>query len=707
MSGPGSPGARAASVAPAVLAAGILIAQQVAGKATRDALFLSNFDVRTLPLVMGASALTSLCAVLGFARALARWSPAAVMPAALGASALLLLLEWALSLVSLRLAALAVYLHIAMFGAVLVSGFWTLVSERYDPHTAKRVVGRIGVGANVGGILGGLLTWRIASLIDVRTMLVVLSGSNLVCLAAVLLAWPMGAGGEKRAPPAEEEARSGLRILEKTPYLRYLAVMVGLAGAVEAMLDYVLGSAAAARFSAGGQLMSFFAAFHAAAGLLAFAVQAALGRASLHELGIAATVAFRPAAVTVAGLAAFLSPGLWSAVLVRGADIALRNSLFRSGYELLYTPLPPHRKRPTKAIVDVGLDRLGVAAGSVIVLAVLALGAPAPRALAALSVASALAVLALTPRLHRGYVAALAESLRSGEVRLDPREAVDRATRATIIETQLGLDRQALLREIEARRRGQAPPEADPLLQAVADLRSEDPERIRRVLGAEDVDPLLVGHLIPLLARDAVSSDVERALRKLAPRVTGQLLDALLDPQQRPIVRRRLPRVIKAGTTQRAADGLLLGLHDERFDVRFRCARALADILDQNPAIAVPADLVFAAALRELQAPDLDSRGLEHVFVVLSLALERQPLRIAYRALSSSDPSLRGTALEYLENVLPEWVRRPLWPRLGAQEAPATTPRPTEQIREELLRSTLVASEGLGDVKGKPRPESA
>jgi hypothetical protein len=52
------PSHRSAVVA-AMLAAGALVAQQVTGKATRDALFLGSFSVSTLPVVMIASALAS------------------------------------------------------------------------------------------------------------------------------------------------------------------------------------------------------------------------------------------------------------------------------------------------------------------------------------------------------------------------------------------------------------------------------------------------------------------------------------------------------------------------------------------------------------------------------------------------------------------------------------------------------------------------
>src|SRR5687768_3110152 len=89
----------APKLAPAVLAAAALVGQQVAARATRDALFLSHHDVSRLPLAMAAGAVLSLAAVLATSRAMARWPPARVVPAALAASAVLLLLEWLLSMV--------------------------------------------------------------------------------------------------------------------------------------------------------------------------------------------------------------------------------------------------------------------------------------------------------------------------------------------------------------------------------------------------------------------------------------------------------------------------------------------------------------------------------------------------------------------------------------------------------------------------------
>jgi hypothetical protein len=83
-------------------------------------------------------------------------------------------------------------------------------------------------------------------------------------------------------------------------------------------------------------------------------------------------------------------------------------------------------------------------------------------------------------------------------------------------------------------------------------------------------------------------------------------------------------------------------------------------------------------------------RGLAHVFTVLGLVLEREPLSIAYRALRSEDPGLRGTAFEYLDVVLPPRLRDVIVPLLGDVKParPSQVGRAPAELAEELLRSS-------------------
>jgi hypothetical protein len=469
--------------------------------------------------------------------------------------------------------------------------------------------------------------------------------------------------------------------------LRNLAFLVGIGAITDSLLDYVLKAQAASTFPAGPQLMSFFASLNAIFALLSLLVQTGLSRSSLRTLGLAGTVAVRPATVLVVAVLGFLDPRMWVTVLARAGQDVNTSSLFRSGYELLFTPLPEAEKRPTKAVVDVGFDKLGALVGAAIALLAVALVPTfTARLLFALAAILCLAALAFTGRLHRGYVKTLEQSLRAGRVRLDATEVADEATRLTLVQTSLSMDRDALLREIQALRTFEEAG-GDHVLRAITDLRSGDPDRVRLALRRRPEScAALVPHLLPLLARDELFVEVLRALRRMAPAVTGQLLDALLDPGEAPAVRRRLPRVLKVCSTRRAADGLFLGLQDARRDVRAQCALALASITGRHRELAPPRSEVFATVRRELEMAEQEL-DLEHVFTLLSLALEGEPLYIALQAVRGSDRTLRGTALEYLENVLPEGLRIALWPWLGGAPLARGATRSGQEARNELLSS--------------------
>jgi hypothetical protein len=273
------------------------------------------------------------------------------------------------------------------------------------------------------------------------------------------------------------------------------------------------------------------------------------------------------------------------------------------------------------------------------------------------------------------------ESLRAGVVRLEAADVQDAATQRAV--DTAGAD----VEPPPAPALG-PPPE---VVERTEAFRSGDAGRVRAAL-AGDLDPLLVAAALPLLARDDLFADVLSALRRTGGRCTGQFVDVLLDPGADPRVRRRVCRVLAAIPTQRAADGLLAALADERFDVRYRSAQALLRQRLRSPQLVLSRGPVLAAARREavddtVWAGGDPHRTLEHVIAILSLVVEGEPLRIALRAMRGDDPALRGTALEYLDLVLPPEVREALWPRLGAVR-PAPSGRSPAEMRDELLRSS-------------------
>jgi hypothetical protein len=662
-------------------AVALLVAQQVTGKATRDALFLSYHPAASLPGVMIGASLVAILAALATSRLLATRAPRRVIPGLVGLNAALLLGQFLLASTAPALAGVLLYLQLAAMGGTLVSGFWSVASERFDPWVLKGLMGRLGFGAALGGVLGGGLALVMSRAVPLLTLLPLTAALNVA--AFVCLVRFAGDVVIAKATPADATPS---RPLGQMPYLRLLALLVAFGAGVEVLLDYVLKARAAASLEAGAPLVAFFAAYQAAVGVAGVLCQRFLTRPSLAGLGLARTAALRPLYVAAAAVLGLVDLRLLTAALARAGQDVLSNSLFRSAYELLFTPVPETQKRATKQVVDVAFDKVGaLLGGAVTLLAVRLLDSP-ERALLFLAAGVSLLALGLTQLLHRGYVATLEEGLRAGQLRLALEDVVDQATRFTMASAQLTPIQPSTPR---------APIESDGLLRRIAELRSGDAFRIRAALHDErtPLETALVAHLMPLLARNDVSLDVSRALQKLAPRTAGQIADAILDPTADPVVRRRLPRLLKAHADPRAVEALLHGLDDALFPVRAACGTALASQAARRPELRVPVESVLAAVSRELS--ESDAAGSEqtrarvrYVFDLLSLVLEREALRIAERALAGSDAAMRGTALEYLETVLPRELAAPFLRLVGA--SPVGAPRPNAvPVAERLRRFAL------------------
>jgi len=730
------------SMVTAMFCAGAVTAQLVSGKATRDALFLASLDFTALPAMLIATSVCSILLVAANSRGACWLRPATLVPASCIASGVLFLCEWLLTSRAPSSAAILVYLHISGAGPLLASGFWLIASERFDPRTAKRRFGQIAGAGTIGGLLSALLAERVAALFGVASMLPFLAAFNF------LSAWlvrrladgsdPIGTTpsmADAHSTPAP--SRSGLRVLAEAPYLRNLAALVLLGTTSAALVDYLFKAQAVATFGRGDNLLRFFALYYAATSLITFVVQASSSRFALDRFGLALTTSTPSLALLAGSIGSLFAPGFGSVMAARSGESIFRGSLFRAGYELFYTPIPAAEKRAAKSIIDVAFDRLGDAVGGGLVRLTL-LVAPAAQSslILSLGIACSAAAVIAASRLNRGYINTLENSLMTRGGDIDVSASEDGTTRTVMLD--------AFRRKTIAQMSGQKPAAAaagaagmgaiksvslDPDVQDILWLRSRDRECIAEVLTREDgLTATLVPHAIPLLAWDPVSEHAVFALRKIAEDRVGQLVDALLDPNQDFAVRRRLARVFSVCVSQRAADGLLFGLDDARFDVRCQSARSLAAILEKNPRIHIDSEQIFAVVLREVavgrpvwesrrlldgfdvkdsQSPldefvrDRAGESLAHLFTLLSLVLQREPLQIAFRSLHTDDVQLQGTALEYLEGVLPAPIRQRLWPFLELR--PVRRPaRPRDEVIADLLRSNHSIMLNLQELQRRP-----
>jgi hypothetical protein len=711
------PNDRAQTFYTAAFCAAAVTAQYVAGKATRDALFLTSLSYTDLPAMLMGSAVCSMILVAGYGRWATRFGSARLVPASFVVSAVLFAIEYITRTAAPAVTAVAVYLHVSAIAPLLASGFWLLASEGFDPRTAKRRFGQIAGAGTLGGLCGALISERAAGTVGVPAMLLILAAFQAIAallvtrLARIIVrreANPAASSPASTAPQSARAHRSGLQVIAEAPHLRRIVALVVFGTTGAALVEYLFKAKAVETFGPGDHLLRFFAIYYAATSLLTFVIQVLSSRSVLQRFGVALTTSAPSIALLAGGVATLVVPGLGGVLVARAGEAIFRGSWFRAGYELLFTPLPPGEKRAAKSVIDVAFDRLGDAFGGALVrLAILIVPAAQSSTILAMASVTSIGAIVVASRLNRWYVRTLETSL------------VARGGGLNVADTHR--TRQTVLIEMRARQALGAPvPDSEPLasvsidpdVQDVLWLRSTDRERIVDVLSRpEGLQPGLVPYAISLLEWEAVSEHAVFALRKVAEEHIGQLTDALIDPNQSYAVRRRLARVFSVCVSQRAADGLFDALDDDRFDVRFQAARSLTAIIEKNPLIRINAERIYDVVLREVAVgrPVWESRrllegsvgdspldefvrdragqSLGHVFTLLSLVLPREPLRIAFRSLHSEDRHLRGTALEYLEGVLPPEIRQRLWPFVVNRRPMQPAPSPS-RVMADLLRSS-------------------
>ena len=675
-----------------MLTAALAIAHQVAGKSLREGLFLSTYAVTDLPKVMLGSALAAIPVVLLVARLMTRFGPDKLTPSLFVVSASLSLLEWALLPALPRAIALVVYLHVSIGGALLISAFWSVVNERFDPHALKHLIGRITASATIGGLAGGIAMERIAHWVNARSALPLVA---CMCLLAAFGSFRLAAT-QVQIPSPASRAQEPVRF---TGYLWTLALLVTSMAAASAFADFALKQAAVARFGSAESLLRFFAIFYTAASLLSFVLQAFVARPMFDNLGLGGTLAVTPLLGVGFGALASLSPSFLTLSALRGADLSLGPSLFRSAFEPLFTPLASATKRATKSLIDVVFDKGGDACASLLIL-LISFGGPllverAPLLLGTFAFALGLW---LSLRARQGYVSELEASLRAGTVSVEAIEIEDPAARLTLSATSLGIDRDKLREQIARARAERAahlvaqdPAEASEATQIVEDVRvlvGGDSAAIGALLGRAKLDARLAAFAVPHLASEQLAKATLLALRAMGPDVVGLLADVMLSAGQPLAVRRRVPHVLRALRGARVVSALTRALSADALEVRYRAALALREVTQEERELAPDAKELFTLALKEVERGPLSREASDHVFALLALCITRGSLELVRQGLKTEDSKLRGTALEYLESLLPEAVRGPLVQALAQRPGPRQgEPRSETQLLDELKRS--------------------
>ena len=269
---------------------------------------------------------------------------------------------------------------------VLMTQFWMIINEVFNPREAKRLIGFCGSGGILGGILGGLLA-RFLTKANLANLLLPLACFMLfACIFVVRAIYTVR---KKRFPAAEampskqkqsEAPRFGFRdnfhAVRKNSYLRLISSLVVITVIVSTFIDFQFSSAVGDYFSAGfiqpkEAMQAFFGLFFAGLLTFSFFLNLFLTSKILKNFGIQFALLLTPAVLVLCSLGFIFAPfTLLPAIFMKGSDEGLAFSLHQSVREILYIPVASELKAKVKPFIDMFINRFAKVIAAILLLGI-------------------------------------------------------------------------------------------------------------------------------------------------------------------------------------------------------------------------------------------------------------------------------------------------------------------------------------------------
>ena len=331
--------------------------------------FIDGLGALYMPLADLGAGIAIGILMQAYVQATGRLPRRSIIPVTLACLAGMLAVFWLLFQSGAEWVAVSLYVFGRLFGILVISQFWTLANEVYDARQARRVFGFIGGGSSLGGVLGGSITTFTVAYVGATNLLLV--GAAVLVLCTVIVGAILRGQAQVSGAVAVERgvgAREAVRLLRSSRHLQLIALVIGFAAIASVVISQQLYMAAEAAKTTESDLASFFGSITAYLSGVSFVVQVGLTSRIHRSFGLTFALLLLPVSLGGAAVVILLTGALWAPAAARVLDTSLRYSIDKTTREVLFLPLPGEIKLRAKPFVDVTVDRLGKAAGSLIVI---------------------------------------------------------------------------------------------------------------------------------------------------------------------------------------------------------------------------------------------------------------------------------------------------------------------------------------------------
>lgn len=314
----------------------------------------------------------------------------------------------------------------SMFSIVTVSQGYLVASNVFNAREAKRLYVLLGLGAVAGAAFGGTFTSWAAHVFGTRNLLLSSAGCVLLAYAAfqgVIRQKGVSLTGA-RAAHTEGEQFHFAEIPAAIRSHRHLQVIIGimlLMFMVDSMLEYQFSAMAKQAYVGRlDHLTAFFGSFYGLyLNLLNFGLQIFFTAPMVRWMGVGGTLSVMPVLMAGASVATMAAPRLLTTSLARLSEAASRNTLNKTGMELLYLPLPLELRNRTKAFLDICVDRAGRGIGGALLLGLIALDWHSTRQIAFATLCASVIWALLSLRAGKEYIRTVRRRLETRRLDLD------------------------------------------------------------------------------------------------------------------------------------------------------------------------------------------------------------------------------------------------------------------------------------------------
>ncbi|MFP4081208.1 MAG: Npt1/Npt2 family nucleotide transporter [Candidatus Aminicenantes bacterium] len=394
-------------------------------KSLRNASYLETLGAVNLPL---AYLLTAV--LMGFVVALHSKLQVRIKRQILFISSLLFfllnaLIFWLLFPLGWDWLPLVFWIWANIFILVLMTQFWMLVNDVFNPREAKRLIGFFGSGGILGGVAGGMVAGFLAPSETPHHLLLISCGLLALCVMVVYGIFILEKRGQPGTPKSQGEFREREKNLTKVGfgecfhtvrknyYLKLMAGMVAITMIVSTLIDFQFNKVIKDTPSVSGNLTSFFGYFNAGLLILPFFLQLFMTSGFIKRYGIRMALMLFPIVLLACslGIAVFIT--IYLAVLLKGSDKSLSYSLNQSVRELLYIPVSSQLKYKAKIFIDMFLNRFAKGLGAVILMILLffPLGIPPVRLVSLASAVFIMGWILLNLKISNEYVGTVKQNL--------------------------------------------------------------------------------------------------------------------------------------------------------------------------------------------------------------------------------------------------------------------------------------------------------